>query len=117
MAQWYLERLQADPRLVMQQAPPQAHVSRFVFVFRLGDDYSQSQRDQIIRQLHERGIGCSTYFTPIHLQTFYRDKFDFEEGDFPRCEQVAARTIALPFHAKLTEQEVDEVCKELKSLL
>ena len=37
--------------------------------------------------------------------------------DFPKCEHVAARTLALPFHPKLTEHHVDEVCKKLKSLL
>ena len=117
VAQWYLERLKSDERLVLQQAPREAHVSRFVFVVRLGDEYCQADRDDIIRQLHNSGIGCSTYFTPIHLQTFYRERFGYSEGDFPKCEHVAARTMALPFHPKLTEDQVDEVCRELQALL
>ncbi len=117
VAEWYDERLKPDRRVVLQHVPPEVQVSRFVFVVRLGDEYTQSDRDDILRQLHVRGIGCSTYFTPIHLQMFYRERFGYDEGDYPRCEHVSARTLALPFHGNLTEERVDEVCTQLKSLL
>ena len=116
-AEWYAARLKSDSRLVLQQSPSESQVSRFVCVVRLADGYAQADRDDIIRKLHAKGIGCSTYFAPIHLQTFYRETFGYEPGDFPKCEHLAARTLALPFHGNLTETQVDEVCRELKALL
>jgi len=51
------------------------------------------------------------------MQPFYKEMFGYKEGDFPVCERVAARTIALPFHNALTEKEVDYVVETLKGLL
>jgi perosamine synthetase len=63
------------------------------------------------------GIGCSNYFAPIHLQKFYVERFGFKPGDFPVCEGVANRTLALPFHHELTAGDVDAICAELATLL
>ena len=62
------------------------------------------------------GIGCNNYFTPIHLQPFYRD-LGYKPGDFPVCEKVSARTIALPFYNRLAEKDQDLVVECLKSAL
>ncbi len=113
----YRERLSDERRLAFQHVSPDAKVSWFVFVVRLSDDYSQADRDRILRAMNERGLGCSNYFAPIHLQPFYAERFGFKPGDFPNCEALAARTVALPFHHELTESDVDRVCEELKCLL
>ncbi|UCE59085.1 MAG: DegT/DnrJ/EryC1/StrS family aminotransferase, partial [Phycisphaerales bacterium] len=60
---------------------------------------------------------CSNYFAPIHLQPFYVERFGYKPGDFPVCEELSARTIALPFHHELTEEDVETVCTELQKLL
>jgi perosamine synthetase len=114
---WYIDGLSAERCLVLQQVVRDVEVSWFVFVVRLADSYGQKERDAILTALTERGIGCSNYFVPIHLQPFYVERFGYKPGDFPVCEAVAARTIALPFHHELTEADVDRVCTELQRLL
>jgi len=54
------------------------------------------------------------YFTPIHLQPFYRKMFGYQEGDFPITEDVAVRNIALPFFNNLKEEQIDYVVEKLK---
>ncbi len=117
VARLYLERLADEPRLRVQRIAPDVRMSWFVFVVCLADGYGEAQRDAILHGLRERGIGCSNYFAPIHLQPFYRERFGHQPGDFPVCEAVAARTIALPFHHELTERNVDIVVTELRRLL
>jgi perosamine synthetase len=117
VARWYQERLADETRLSLQKIHPDVGMSWFVFVVRLNDDYTQEQRDSLLVALRDRGIGCSNYFVPIHLQQFYQDDYGCREGDFPICEALAARTMALPFHHELTEADVDRVCRELRSLL
>ena len=117
VALWYRERLRAEPRVTMQHVLPAVEMSPFVFVVRLGDAYRQSDRDRILKHLAARGIGCSNYFAPIHLQPFYVERFGYAAGDFPACEGLAARTIALPFHHELTEADVERVCTEFQKLL
>ena len=113
----YRERLADEPRIALQRVHPDVEMSWFVFVVRLADEYGQADRDRILTTLAERGIGCSNYFAPIHLQPFYVERFGYKPGDFPVCEAVAARSVALPFHHELTEEDVDTVCSELRRLL
>lgn len=117
VAGWYLERLRDESRLMLQKHLPGVKLSWFVFVVRLTDDYTQQDRDRILNELRRRGIGCSNYFTPIHLQPFYRERFGYRPGAFPLTEALSARTIALPFHNRLSEQDVDRVVRTLRELL
>jgi len=114
---WYKDLLSNEPRVALQKVSPHVQMSWFVFVVRLADRYTQHDRDRILKTLAARGIGCSNYFAPIHLQPFYVERFGHKSGDFPICETVADRTIALPFHHELTKADVDFICHELQQLL
>ena len=62
-----------------------------------------------IRALREQGIDSKPYLPAIHLMSFYRERFGHREGEFPVCEDVAARSLALPFFPELTEAQVQRV--------
>jgi perosamine synthetase len=117
VAALYRERLADESRLAMQAIATGVEMSWFVFVVRLSDEYDRGDRDRLLKGLSERGIGCSNYFVPIHLQPLYAERFGHGAGEFPVCEALSARTIALPFHHELTEGDVDTVCNELRGLL
>lgn len=117
VASWYLARLGGDTRFSMMQVQPEVKLSWFVMVVRLADDYTQAQRDAMLAKLREQGIGCNNYFSPLHLQPFYREQWGYKPGDFPVCEALSARTIALPFHNHLSEADVDQVVRVFKTLL
>ena len=44
---------------------------------------------------------------------FYRERFGHREGEFPVCEDVAARSLALPFFPEMTEGQVARVAEAL----
>jgi perosamine synthetase len=70
-------------------------------------------RDQTVLALAERGIPSKPYFPAIHLMSFYRERFGHREGEFPICEDVAARSIALPFFPELGQSQVARVAAAL----
>jgi perosamine synthetase len=74
-------------------------------------------RDDVVVALRERGIQSKPYLPAIHLMSFYRERFGHREGEFPVCEDVAARSIALPFFPELSESQVEEVTEGLKAVL
>jgi perosamine synthetase len=86
----------------------------FVFVVQLPRG---SDRDATIRALRERGVQSKPYLPAIHLMTFYRETFGHREGEFPVCEDVAARSVALPFFPALTEAQIDRVATALREAL
>jgi dTDP-4-amino-4,6-dideoxygalactose transaminase len=54
------------------------------------------------------------YFSPLHLQPFYRERFGYGPGDFPVTERVAATTLALPWSPLMTEDDVHYVAEALR---
>ena len=86
----------------------------FVFVVQLPRGLD---RDGVVRSLAERGVPSKPYFPAIHLMSFYREQFGHREGEFPVCEDVAARSIALPFFPTMTEGQVQRVADELRAVL
>jgi perosamine synthetase len=116
VARRYLEKLARLEELVLPAPYGDGELSWFVFVVRLADRFTQHQRDAVLDSLRRDGIGCNNYFTPIHLQPFYRE-LGYKPGDFPVCEKVSARTIALPFYNRLAEKDQDLVVATLKSAL
>jgi len=94
-----------------------ADASWFVYVIRLADKFTRTNRDAILDKLRAAGIGCNNYFAPIHTQPFIMNMLGTKEGDFPATEHLAARTIALPFFANLTEGQVDRTKTELSKAI
>jgi dTDP-4-amino-4,6-dideoxygalactose transaminase len=113
----YQQQLANEQRLVIPQDPPNCDVNWFVYVVRLQDEFTPEQRNQVLELLREAGIGCSNYFSPIHLQPFIQERLGYKKGDFPITERIAERTIALPFCNNLTEDEIETVCDTLKQTL
>ncbi|HEX8158048.1 MAG TPA: DegT/DnrJ/EryC1/StrS aminotransferase family protein [Solirubrobacteraceae bacterium] len=86
----------------------------FVFVVQLPRD---RDRDATIRSLRALGIQSKPYLPAIHLMTYYRETFGHCAGEFPVCEDVAARSVALPFFPELTEGQIERVAIALRSVL
>ncbi|MHC4561993.1 MAG: DegT/DnrJ/EryC1/StrS family aminotransferase [Planctomycetota bacterium] len=90
-----------------------ATASWFVYVIRLADAFSRDDRDAVIADLRQVGVSCSNYFAPIHTQPYVMEALGTKEGDFPVTERIAARTIAVPFHSQLTDEQIARVREAL----
>jgi perosamine synthetase len=88
--------------------------SWFVYVVKLPRDFD---RDAVIRRLGQDGIACAPYVPSIHLQSYMRDRFGFAEGLCPVSEDASARTMAIPFHARLEREDQERVADALRSAL
>jgi perosamine synthetase len=75
------------------------------------------ERDAVIRQLGARGVDCAPYLPSIHLQSYMRERFGFAEGLCPVSEDASARTMAIPFHARLARDDQERVADELRAAL
>jgi len=49
--------------------------------------------------------------------SFYKERFGWREGQFPVCEDVSRRSLALPFFPAITESQVGRVAEALAQLL
>lgn len=112
----YTEKLGEMDEVIVPSELAMGRMKRswFVYVVRFAE---RVDRDEVSRRLHDAGVSSRPYFPPIHLLPFYRKRFGFKPGDFPITERVSGSTLALPFHGKLTEEEIDTVCKAVKEAI
>jgi perosamine synthetase len=107
VAAWYNQRFAGAELVEMPHiAPTTTRMSWFVYVVRI---QAPASRHEVMRRLAEQGIPSRPYFTPIHLQPFYRQKFGYARGDFPVTEHLGDVSLALPFSGIMTEDQVDRV--------
>jgi len=117
IARKYDERLKQNSNLILPEIDfANGKISWFVYVVRLREDFTRNQRDSIVSQMNEAGIGCGRYFAPIHLQPFYVKNFGYKAGVFPLAERAADCVIALPFFNRITDAQIEEVCATLEKL-
>lgn len=113
VAEWYADGLAAIPDV---DAPTivasTTAMSWFVYVVRLARGLD---RHAIIEALAGRGVPSRPYFPPIHLQPHYRSAYGYTEGSLPLTEDLGARTLALPFHGDLPQEDVSFVCDALRA--
>lgn len=86
----------------------------FVYVVQLP---AGVDRDAVIGKLASEGVASKPYMPVIHLQPYYRERFGFAPGDFPVAEDVAERSLALPFFPQIAESDVDRAVGALARAL
>jgi perosamine synthetase len=116
-ADTYREILADEQRLILPQEPEDCDMSWFVFVVRLQEEYTLEQRDDLLKKMISRGIGVSNYFPPVHLQPFMVEEYGYKPGMFPITESTCNHTAALPFFNRISREEIELVCKELRQCL
>jgi perosamine synthetase len=88
--------------------------SWFVYVVELPEG---TDREAVIAVLEAHGIGTARYLPCIHLQSYMRQRYGFAEGMCPVAEAMSARTLALPFHARLAADDQEFVAATLAGAL
>ena len=115
VAGWYRELLHEIDGLELPLADTGGDVRGwFVFVVQLPRGVD---RDATVRALRERGVQSKPYLPAIHLMSFYRERFGHRPGEFPVCEDVAERSLALPFFPELTQGQAQRVAAALRAVL
>ena len=88
--------------------------SWFVYVVQLPPGVD---RDAAVVAMRERGVDTKPYLPAIHLMSLYRERFGHREGQFPVCEDVARRSLALPFYPDLADGDVEQVVQALTAVI
>jgi dTDP-4-amino-4,6-dideoxygalactose transaminase len=88
--------------------------SWFVYVVKLP---AGVDRNAVMARLDADGVATAPYLPSIHLQSYMRERYGFSEGMLPVSEDCSARTLALPFHARLESADQERVAATLRDAL
>jgi perosamine synthetase len=115
VAELYSERLAGVANLTLPlkvEAP--SYRSWFVYVVQLPKG---SDRPEVMQRLQSEGVSSKPYMPAIHLQPYFRETYGHAPGDFPIAEDVAERSLALPFYPSMKSEEVERAASALERAL
>lgn len=114
VAKWYNEHFENFSWVKTQVIENDVRMSWFVYVITLHEGF---HRDEIMDELAKVNIPSRAYFEPIHSQPYLKKFMDTEGLDLPITDEISKRTIALPFHVNMKENEVAYVAEKLIRIL
>lgn len=115
VARRYTEAFGSDERF---QAPVEADYGEsawHLYVLRLSR-LPGLDRDSFVEELKRRNIGFSVHYRPLHMMSYYRDKYGYDEDAFPVAKDAFERMLSLPLHPRLTDEDVEDVIREVKDV-
>lgn len=74
-------------------------------------------RARFVEELRARNIGARVHFIPVHLHPYYRDRYGFRRGDYPRAEAAYDGIVSLPLYPRMTDADVDRVAAAVREIL
>ena len=107
-AAWMNDRLSGTPGLHLPMALPDRDHGYMLYTVLVDDG-----RDRIMEGLHSAGIEARLYFPPVHRQPIFANT----RVSLPVTERLAQQMISLPFHSKLTSNELCYMADTLEHLV
>jgi len=73
-------------------------------------------RDGFAKELRENGIFTALHFIPLHLLSYYKQKYSLRVNDFPNALTNYQQILSLPIYTGLTNKEVYFICEQIKEI-
>jgi perosamine synthetase len=72
-------------------------------------------RDQVIRLMKERDIETTLGTYSMHLQPYFRDRFDISDASLPNATRAQESALTLPLYPQLTDLDLDRIVEALRN--
>lgn len=73
-------------------------------------------RDSFAKELRENGIFTALHFIPIHLLSYYKQKYNLRVNDFPNALTNYQQILSLPIYTGLSDKDVYFICEKIKEI-
>lgn len=105
----YSEAFSKHPGLEVPTERPDVSSAWHLYVLRIRPEVVGVSRNDFVDELKGRNIGFSVHYKPLHMMSFYANKYGYKPSDFPVAEDAYARMMSLPLHPRLTDGDVADV--------
>ncbi|MDR0761547.1 MAG: DegT/DnrJ/EryC1/StrS aminotransferase family protein [Campylobacteraceae bacterium] len=73
-------------------------------------------RDRFAKDLKEAGIFTGLHYIPLHLLSYYKNKYGLKVNDFPVALANYQQILSLPIYAAMSDDDVDYVCETVQRI-
>jgi perosamine synthetase len=116
IANCYDRLLQSLDGFTTLPVPPDLEHAWHLYILQVNHEALTINRDRVIEELKDRGIGTSVHFIPLHLHPLYQWQLGYRDGDFPNAEERFSRAISLPIYAAMSEPDISRVMDALADI-
>jgi dTDP-4-amino-4,6-dideoxygalactose transaminase len=74
-------------------------------------------RDELLDRIAAAGVGVGVHFRSLTVQKYYREKYGFQQGDFPVAERASEQVLSLPLYPAMHESDVERVIHTVRKVL
>ena len=111
IAQMYIEAFKNNIKIELPYVKEDRETSWHLFVIKINN------RNEIIENLKDMGIGTSVHFIPIHKHPYYKERFGYRNGDYPIANKVFEESLSLPIYPSMSTTDVDYIVRNILKLV
>ena len=116
IAQAYHAAFADLPLILPPRAPEGDTHSWHLYVLRLADG-ARVTRDEFIERMFAAGIGCSVHYIPLHLQPYWRDRYELKPERFPHSQKAYETMVSIPLYTAMKDADVERVIATVRDIL
>lgn len=117
IAQQYNHAFNGRSDIRVLHVEPHVQMSWHLYVIRLVPEKLSIDRNTMIQELNEAGIGTSVHYMPLHMHPYYRERFGYQPDDLPTARAAYEQMISLPIYPAMTEDDVRHVIQTVQRVL
>jgi dTDP-4-amino-4,6-dideoxygalactose transaminase len=87
-----------------------------LYIIKINSEKWKISRDEIINKLNERGIGTSVHYIPVHMHSYYFNKYGYKPSDFPISKKLSESVISLPLYPRMNNGQVEYIASTLLNI-
>lgn len=73
-------------------------------------------RDSFARELVKRGVEVGLHYIPLHLLSYYKQKYSLRINDFPNALKNYQQILSIPIYSKMSNDDVNYVIEQIKDV-
>lgn len=109
IAEIYFKNLADTPHIVLPNQDKDSTYEQFTIKI-------DKNRDDFARALKERGIYTNLFYAPLHLLSYYKQKYSLKVNDYPTALINYQQILSIPCYAAISDDDVDYVCQMINEV-
>jgi perosamine synthetase len=116
IARIYTGELEGTRGIELLTVPPEITHAYYKYVVILKEDIDPAGVQRSLGKDYDIEIQTPVYAS-CHLEPMYKDMYEYREGSLPVAEALLPRTVALPAHVQMDDEDARRVVKGLKEAI
>ena len=117
IASFYRKKLIHDKRFILPLENKNVNHSYHLFPLQINFKKTKIDKMTLFKKMKLAGINLQVHYIPIHLQPFYKKKYNFKKGDFINAERFYEREVSMPVYPSLKIKDANRVIKTIMKLI